>query len=69
MKKIFLTFIFNISLFVLLIVGIQNSSNKSRVNLIVSESVQLPISFIIGMSFITGSFLGSFFSLNYLSKK
>ena len=68
MKKICLTLVFNISLFVFLIVGIQNSLNKNKVNLIVSESVELPISFIVGMSFITGSFLGSFLSLNYLFK-
>ena len=69
MKKIFLTFIFNISLFVLLIVGIQNSSNKSRVNLIVSESVQLPISFIVGMSFISGSLTGGILSSNFNNRK
>ena len=69
MKKICLTLVFNISLFLFLIIGIQNSSNKSSVNLIVNQSVELPISFIVGMSFITGSFLESFISLNYLFKK
>ncbi len=68
MKKICLTFVFNISLFLFLIIGIQNSSNRSKVNLILNESVELPISFIVGMSFITGSFLGSFISLNNLFK-
>ena len=68
MKKICLTLVFNISLFLFLIIGIQNSSNKSSVNLIVNQSVELPISFIVGMSFITGSFLGSFISLNNLFK-
>ena len=40
-------------------IGIQNSSNKKKVNLIINETVKLPISFIVGVSFISGSFLGS----------
>ena len=67
-KKIFLGLIFNTSLSALLIIGIQNSTNKSRVNLIFEETVQLPISFIIGNSFIAGSVLGSLLTLN-LNKK
>jgi len=43
-----------------LMIGIQNSNNKSKVNLIVNETISLPISFIIGTSFIFGSILGSF---------
>ena len=43
---------------------IQNSSNKNKVDLIVNETIELPISFIIGTSFITGSFIGSFLKLN-----
>ena len=50
--------IFNSSLFLVLIVGIQNSSEKSSVNLLINKTVKLPISFIIGSSFITGSILG-----------
>ena len=60
LKKIFLNFIFNISIFLLLMIGIQNSSNNEKVNLIVSETVSVPISFIIGISFISGSVFGSF---------
>jgi len=44
-------------------IGIQNSSNKSKVNLLVSETIELPIGFILGISFITGSILGGFVSL------
>ena len=44
-------------------IGIQNSSNKSKVNLIVEESVNLPISFIIGISFISGSLMGSLLNI------
>ena len=54
-RKITHTLIFNLSLFLLLMVGIQNSTNKRKVNLIISETISLPISFIIGMSFISGS--------------
>ena len=63
-KKLTLTFLFNSSLFVLLMIGIQNSSNKSKVNLLINESVALPLSFIIGTSFISGSILGSLINLD-----
>ena len=59
-KKIFFNFTFNSCLFLLLVIGIQNSSNKSKVNLLIDNTVTLPISFIIGTSFISGSLLGSF---------
>ena len=68
LKKIIFATTFNSCLFVLLIVGIQNSSNKNKVNFLINETVKLPISFIIGTSFISGSLLGSFFNLN-LNKK
>ena len=58
-KKVIFTIFFNLSLFVALLIGIQNSSNKSKVNLLLNETVKLPLSFIIGTSFITGSILGS----------
>ena len=64
LKKLTLTFLFNSSLFVLLMIGIQNSSNKSKVNLLINESVALPLSFIIGTSFISGSILGSLINLD-----
>ena len=63
-KKLFFTAIFNSCLFLLLLIGIQNSSNKSKVNLLIEETIELPISFVIGSSFILGSFLGSFIVLN-----
>ena len=59
-KKLFFTVFFNSSLFVLLLIGIQNSSRKSKVNLIIDTTIELPISFIVGSSFIIGSILGSF---------
>ena len=60
---------FNLSLFILLLVGIQNSSNQKKVNLIISETVSLPISFIIGVSFICGSIAGSLLTINTSENK
>ena len=39
-----------------------------KVNLIINETVQLPISFIVGNSFIAGSILGSFLTIYKKSK-
>ena len=58
-KKLLFTTIFNSCLFILLFIGIQNSSNKSKVNLLKEETIELPISFLVGSSFILGSILGS----------
>ena len=63
-KKLLLGAIFNSCLFVLLVIGIQNSSNKSKVYLLSNESIELPISFVVGSSFILGSILGSFIDFN-----
>ena len=60
-KKLSFAAIFNSSLFVLLLIGIQNSSNKAKVNFVVNETIELPISFIVGSSFLLGSILGNFF--------
>ena len=60
-KKLFYSAIFNSCLFAILFIGIQNSSNKSKVNFLINETIELPISFIVGTSFILGSILGSFF--------
>jgi len=68
-KKIFFTFTFNLSLFLLLMIGIQNSSNSKKVNLIISETVNLPVSFIIGISFISGSISGSLLENNFRNTK
>ncbi|MDC3045182.1 hypothetical protein OA098_03795 [Prochlorococcus sp. AH-736-B04] len=65
-KKLFFTVIFNSCLFAILFVAIQNSSNKRKVDLIINETIELPISFIVGSSFILGSILGNilFFDMN-----
>ena len=68
-KKIFFSIFFNSSLFILLIIGIQNSSKKSKIYFFKKETVYLPISFIVGGSFIGGSLTASLLSLNTLNKK
>ena len=68
LKKIIFATTFNSCLFLVLMVGIQNSSNKSKVNFLINETVKLPISFVIGSSFIGGSIIGSFLNIN-LTKK
>ncbi len=68
-KKIFLALTLNTLIFLTLIIGIQNSSNKSKVNLLFNETIELPVSFIIGLSFISGSFLGILLPFNVLKNK
>ena len=68
LKKIFFTTIFNCCLFTLLVIGLQNNSNKSKVNLLVEETVKLPIGFIVGTSFIAGSIIGNLFTLSLNNK-
>ena len=68
-KKLFFTVIFNSCLFMLLFIGIQNSSNKSKVDFLINETIELPISFLVGSSFILGSILGGFIDLNMNNKK
>ena len=67
-KKLLLSAIFNSCLFILLFMGIQNSSNKSKVDLLIEETIELPISFIVGSSFIIGSVMGSFLVLDMNNK-
>ena len=63
-KKLFLTITFNFSLFLILMIGIQNSSQKTKVSLIITETVKLPISFIVGVSFISGSFTAGILAMS-----
>ena len=69
LKKIIFIIIFNTSLFLILMIGIQNSHNSRKVNLISTESISLPISFIIGLSFISGSLTGSLLSTSFINRK
>ena len=67
-KKLFLTISSNIIFLLLLIIVIQNSSQKSKVNLIFNETIELPVSFIISSSFISGSLIGSLIQLSSYKK-
>jgi len=63
-KKLLYSAIFNSCLFAVLFIGIQNSSNKSKVDFLINETIELPVSFIVGSSFILGSILGSLIDFN-----
>ena len=67
-NNIFLKIIFNFSLFFILMIGIQNSSQKRKINLLFTETIKLPISFIVGVSFISGSITGSLININSQEK-
>ena len=69
LKKFFNTLLYHVSLFFILIIGVQNSINKTKVNLITTETVNLPISFIVGVSFISGSLTGTLLTINPIIKK
>mgnify|MGYP001321924870 CR=1 FL=1 len=69
LKKILNSLFFNSSLLLMLVIGIQNSDNKTKINFFINESVELPVSFILGISFISGSIVGGFVSINGISKK
>ena len=68
LKKLIHILTFNTCIFFLLLIGIQNSSNNSKVNYLINETVKLPISFIIGSSFIGGSLIGSLLTINLRNK-
>ena len=69
LKKILFILSLNSALLLILIVGIQNSSYRKKVNLLIGETVSLPISFIVGISFISGSFMGSLITNNLSNPK
>ena len=68
LKRIIFAITFNLCLFFLLIIGIQNSSNKSSINFLIDETIKLPVSFIIGTNFIFGSLIGTSFTINLNEK-
>ena len=59
LRKLFFIISVNLFLFLFLMLGIQNSSEKHKIDLIGDETIALPLSFILGVSFISGSLLGS----------
>ena len=68
-KKFLLIATINLSFFFILLIGIQNSSNKAKVNFLIDETIELPVSFIVGTSFITGSLLGGLIPYNFLKER
>ncbi len=68
-KLIIFNTIFNLLIFLFLIIGLQNSTNKTKINLIFNETINLPVGFTAGTSFICGSILGCFFNKNISSRK
>ncbi len=50
----------NLFFLIFLILGIQNSFETSKIKFLNYKSADMPISFIVGTSFITGSLLGNF---------
>ena len=68
LKKVLFNITFNTCLFLILLIGIQNSSNKAKVNFIIDETIELPIGFIIGTCFISGSIIGGILPLESLKK-
>ena len=69
LKNIFFNAALNVTLFLLLMIGMQNTSKSYTVNLFLVETIKLPIGFIVGMSFISGSITGSFINLDINIKK
>ena len=65
LQQLIFIFSYNLSLFLLLMIGIQNSSIRKNVNLIITETINLPISFIIGVSFISGSLTGNLLKMDF----
>ena len=69
LRKIVFIFTLNSTLLLMLIVGLQNSSHRKKINLLMGETVSLPTGFIVGISFITGSLMGSLITNNLSSPK
>ena len=68
-KKISFVITFNTCLFIVLITGLQNNSNRSKIDFLLDKTVSLPIGFITGASFISGSLFGNLLTLNFYKKK
>ena len=69
LRKLFFIISFNSILFLILLIGIQNSSVKNKINFLFNETIELPVSFIVGTSFISGSIVGFITNYNFLFKK
>ena len=68
-QRSFLSLILNLTFLLILITGVYNSDKKSKVNFLTKETIDLPVSFIVGSSFIAGSLTGSLISLFIIKKE
>ena len=68
-KKLFFNLLINSTFFLVLIIGIQNSIKKQKVNFLKKQTIELPVGFIVGVSFIGGSLAGSLISITDSFKK
>ena len=68
-KKISFVITFNTCLFIILVTGLQNNSSRSKIDFLLDKTVSLPIGFITGSSFISGSLFGNLLTLNFYKKK
>ncbi len=64
LRKLIFIIMFNSGLFLILIIGIQNSNYQSKVNFLGNETVELPLGFTMGIGFIAGSMAGSLLSIS-----
>ena len=69
LRKLLFLVLLNGALFSMLIIGIQNSSKRNKVNFLINETVNLPVGFVVGVTFISGSLTGSLLSLIYEKNK
>ena len=52
----------NLVLFTVLMIGIQNNHERKSVDFLIFKTIDLPIGFIVGASFIFGSLSGNFYN-------
>ena len=67
-KKLIFALTLNLTFFLILMIGIQNSKEKNKVNLLLGETITLPVSFIIGISFICGSITANILKFDEIKK-
>ena len=67
-KKLIFALTLNLTFFLILMIGIQNSKEKNKVNLLLGETITLPVSFIIGISFISGSLTANILKFDQIKK-
>ena len=58
-SALFLNLLVNFVIFSLLFLGVQNANKKNAINFLSYQSVEMPVGFILGVSFILGTTTGS----------